>query len=76
MHKKLNLVPRKLTLRREALRRLDLSDEQLAGVAGGMQQTDACGQTDDCNPSRKCTGGTDCCTNRTAAGQGGGASTK
>ncbi|MCE9572761.1 MAG: hypothetical protein K8W52_06350 [Deltaproteobacteria bacterium] len=35
MNKKLDLVPRKLTLQREALRRLDLDDTQLKAVAGG-----------------------------------------
>ena len=35
MNKKLDLVPRKLTLQREELRRMDLDDAQLTAVAGG-----------------------------------------
>ena len=54
MKKTLTLVPRKLNLRREALRRLDLSDAALRDVAGAVPQTDACDPSDACPFSYKC----------------------
>jgi hypothetical protein len=73
MNKKLKVVPRKLTLNREALRRLDLTDAQLRGVVGGLPLTNDCGHSDECGDKQSAR--TSCCSPSPGTLQGGGVAT-